>query len=386
MDLNYHYFTVKAVASTAGFPEDEAQRIAFYSQYIDDFDTWGYMFFSDVPDYARYLTLGPKIGCYVFNPVTTGFNSWYDIPFLMLPRRQKWIVTPYHFIPETPLSPSQKTHDWRVVPARLNIPSLISGMLKDARASFINEGGANRQVNLMRLGMLLHTFADTYAHQRFNGCRDWANNSRLEKVIDNIDDKDITGKYSPDIYYELPSIGHTNVYHAPDDSNVQFVMKQKLNKDDGAYSFVYERSNTREYCVVSKEIADYLLSCLGKPPMGIEEWEPVRLKLARGFLTPYKDTDALASHWGGIFKDIAFHYRKDDGPLKKVIASNENVPARLLEVAEKYGVEKVIYKATDDDFFRFNVLADQTRVKVNSEPFADPQFMDFHAEASAIKS
>jgi hypothetical protein len=386
MDVNYHYFTVKAIASTVGFPEDEAQRIAFYSQYIDDFDIWRYMLFSDVPDYARYLALEIKHLGYIFNPVTTGFNSWFDMAFLILERRQKWIVTPYHFIPETPLSPAQRTHDWRVEPARLNIPSLISGMLKDARESFINEGGTNRRINLMRLGMLLHTFADTYAHQRFNGYQSWPNHSHLEKAINNIDDKDITGQYKPDDYYKLPSIGHTNVNHAPDDSNVQFKMKQKLNKDDEAYSFVYERSNTSEYCVVSKEIADYLLSCLGKPPMEIEEWEPIRLKLVQGFLTPDKDADVLASHWGRIFNNVAFHYNKDDGPLKRVTASGENVPAQFLEVAGKYGAEKVIYKATDDDFFRFNVLADQTRVKVNSEPFTDLHIMDFQAEVSAIKS
>jgi hypothetical protein len=379
MDINYHYFAVKAVASTVGFSEDEAQRIAFYSQYIDDFDKGNYMFFSHVPDYARYLAQD-WAGFFLFNPVTTGFSTWYDMVLLAIERHQKWIATPYHFIPEKP-SPQQ---DWRVVPARLNTPSLISGMLKEAQSVFMSEGQANRQTNLMRIGMLLHTFADTYAHQRFNGYNNWSNQSYLENVINNIDQKDVTAQYSPELYDKIIPIGHANVYHAPDDSNVQFFMKQKLDKKDGHYSYKYDRSNTSEFCVVSKEIANYLLSCLGKPPMEMEYWSTLEDKLTLGFLTSTKDHAQLEAHWGGIFKSIAFHYDKNKGQTGKITAVHESVPTELAELMKEYQIESVIHSDYDDDFFRFNVLADKTRVKVNGEPFSDSRFSEFQVKAAAM--
>ena len=38
MDISFHYFAVKTVAFAAGFSEAEAQRIAEFSQFIDDFN------------------------------------------------------------------------------------------------------------------------------------------------------------------------------------------------------------------------------------------------------------------------------------------------------------------------------------------------------------
>ena len=37
MNISYHYFTVKVLAVRAGFREEEAQIIAYYSQMVDDF-------------------------------------------------------------------------------------------------------------------------------------------------------------------------------------------------------------------------------------------------------------------------------------------------------------------------------------------------------------
>ena len=37
MDIDYHYFVIKTLAHAAGFPEEDAQTIAYYSQQVDDF-------------------------------------------------------------------------------------------------------------------------------------------------------------------------------------------------------------------------------------------------------------------------------------------------------------------------------------------------------------
>ena len=37
MNIDFHYFVIKTLAYTAGFSEDDAQTIAYYSQQVDDF-------------------------------------------------------------------------------------------------------------------------------------------------------------------------------------------------------------------------------------------------------------------------------------------------------------------------------------------------------------
>jgi hypothetical protein len=71
MDINFHYFAVKAIACTSGFEEEEAQMIADYSQFVDDFNLYAYIWLSEVPEFARYLSKEILPGLYCFNPVTT---------------------------------------------------------------------------------------------------------------------------------------------------------------------------------------------------------------------------------------------------------------------------------------------------------------------------
>ncbi len=40
MNIDFHYYTVKTIAFYAGFSLEEAQDIAFYSQYVDDYNAY----------------------------------------------------------------------------------------------------------------------------------------------------------------------------------------------------------------------------------------------------------------------------------------------------------------------------------------------------------
>lgn len=50
---------------------------------------------------------------------------------------------------------------------KMDLGHLICGLLTDAKDKFIHAPQATE--NLMRIGILLHIFADTYAHQNFSG-------------------------------------------------------------------------------------------------------------------------------------------------------------------------------------------------------------------------
>ena len=337
MDINFHYFAVKAVAVKSGFPEEEAQLIAFYSQFVDDFTNMKLMDFEAIPEFAQYLATKTSHG-WKFNPVTTGFDSVYEMARLAIEENQKNILAPFHFIPADKKlnQPVKDRSEWRVVPGRLDKPSLIQKLLLQAKEQYKENRSS---VDLIRIGTLLHIFADTYAHQGFSGSWDWENHAWLTSAVNNIDGTSVRDSYSPKTVYMLPSIGHTNVSHTLDDSNISFSITQKLNKDDNKYSISYSRNNTHEYLLTLQEILNYLRSCLGQDPIDQKEWDEMSQQFTGGLLTPLKDKDKLKDHWKKHFSDINFSYNKQD----------------------QYNLKGGI----DVNFFHYNVIADEIRRYVN---------------------
>ncbi|WP_347489869.1 DUF6765 family protein [Desulfoscipio sp. XC116] len=380
MDINFHYYAVKAVARKAGFDEAEAQAIASFSQYVDDFTDWVPFFTRNVPEWARSLATNVGFG-YMFHPATTGFNS---MATLAREGNQKWIVAPFHFIPSAPLNTLLDYKNYRVAPAYINVPSLISNMLEEARLELAHPAAARPAV-LMKIGMLLHIFADTYSHQRFSGFWSWVNHSKLTSVIENDDagaDVDITASYSPDDYYKITSIGHANVNHAPDDSNVRFSMLQKAAEGDGEETVPYTRSNTADFIDAAEQIMIFLRNCRGLPPIVEAEWGPFRDRFRLGLLTALKETAALGGHWHGIFPEYEFHYEKDT--LLQGLAAAIPLEGEARRFSEAHGIEPQLRTATSDTYFRYNVIADQIRRMVVGEVHAPGHVEELRAEARAV--
>jgi hypothetical protein len=389
MDINYHYFAIKAIAVYAGFDEEKAQKLASFSQFVDDFDTYRYLILKEIPDYASHLAI--RIGNlgWLFNPVTTGFNSFFDYLRLAVPANQRKILIPFHFITEKPLTVTPKSRlDYRVKPVKMEEASLLQGMLVEASELY---QAAQNDENLIRIGILLHIFADTYAHQRFSGFWDWENHAYLKNVVDNSNGKNITQSYSPDNYYYVPSIGHPNVNTAPDDSNITFKILQKKLKDESyPYQDIYERDNTEVFLVASREILNYLRECQELENIDDESWDSLECKLRKGLQTSEKNYEKLVTHWSGIFTEIPFKYNKDDLYITNFVVLDENKfpAANQIVIGETdelksyqdwdYSIEMNLeYDKVYDDFFYFNVIADSIRKKVDPAFEPDSGFIKY---------
>lgn len=380
MDINFHYYAVKTLAVKAGYTDNEAQTIANYSQFVDDFTNYKYMLLSAVPEFARHLATKITDSTWIFNPVTTGFESWFDMALLVLEKNQKNTLTPFHFIPQHKKLNETSTNreEWRVVPAQLEQDSLIQQLLVEAKALYLQR---NSKENTIRIGLLLHIFADTYAHQGYSGSQGWENYAKLLSATDNLNGKDITGDYSPGKYHQLPAIGHTETSHAPNDSNISFDIEMKYNEKDN-YKLKYGRSNTREFQLAAREIIDFLLSCKGKAPMSTGDWITLSGQIAKGFLTNQKTVAALNAHWSGIFPGINYHYNRNEmlseslsAETNDLLSSGLATPelANALNTLARQGVEidTTLYTAKSDDFFHYNVIADKVRAFVNGGNIVD---------------
>jgi hypothetical protein len=382
MDIAFHYFAVKSLAVLAGFPDDDAQVIAQYSQMVDDFDFTAYWHCTNVPDYIkndpRYdlcLPLG------LFNPAQTGFLcdgllGYTDYVNLVIPRFQRFTCAPFHFIYGNFDQIRSKSKEYRVYPAKINDGSIISGMLTKARDEYraTAAGSPARHKALMKIGMLLHTFADTVAHQMFSGFNAYVNQVELVDVINNITGHDETNKYRDSIVKFLdilrkwvptiaPAIGHMSLEHVPDLTHLSFTMSY-TGTDNKKHN--YNRSNTDEFIKMSKEILDYLLSCNGQGKIDESHWSLYRDMLRQCFLTDISGDSgeaAVVAHLQRVWNvprctysynssQLKAEFTQDTAPLSASV-NTARIPEALLPT---------LSVRASNDFYTFNVIADEVLI------------------------
>ncbi len=385
MDIAFHYFAVKAMAVLAGFDDDSAQVIAESSQMTDDFDFFAYWHCTNIPDEIRKnekSDLVTAIG--LFNPAQTGFLSGdsfvskTDYLNLVQERFQKLTCTPFHF--PYPDRSNIGKKDYRVVPADMGDGSIISDLMIEARREYQNakEEGDEKKYHraLMKLGILLHVFADTDAHQMFSGFNSDVNDVKLVKVFNNSKEEDETAKYNDSVIKYLrklknwapvtPTIGHMMLAHIPDLTHLSFTMEYT----EGERNYSYYRSNTAEFTITCKKILNYLLSCNGLPEIDEEHWGIYQKMLAQYFLTDISDlskekdiVDRLSKVWN--VPHAKFHYSSEY--IKKGYVLNSmpldrlNLPTDALEDEAELPQNSTV---ASEDFYSFNIIAEDVLIAI----------------------
>jgi hypothetical protein len=168
MNAEFHYYAIYFLCVRAGLPEERSSDIAFASQYVDnaivayDIDDGGF-------SYETQVTQN-----YIFWDESTLRN----------------IYLPFHFIPGDQAKAGSERIDgkasrWTVTPD--------SSLAKELLVAALRSGDD------YRIGIALHAYADTWAHQHFSGRTEAAN------VID---------PSSP-----LPPAGHLQALRYPDDAS-----------------------------------------------------------------------------------------------------------------------------------------------------------------------
>lgn len=371
MDINFHYFAIKSIAVSAGFSDDEAQTIAAYSQFVDDYTVWSNYTFDEVPEYAMSLVKERKdSGAYEVTTITTGFASKLDYARLAFPRYQKRVVVPFHFVPVKELSQFPKSasgSEYRTQRADITGSTLAARIIQKARDKYF---GDPSRVNLIGLGTALHPFADTYAHQWFSGFHGWENFAYITGIKNTDTGAVVHDEKKPDDYGGLYAVGHAEAGTAPDLSYATFSFKYADNKDQtnkNLYTGQHSRNNTNEFLEAARQIHMILFGlCHPRRTPGDDIWNPLKDKLRKGFMLTSKDKDELAKGWHGIFPDVQYHYSV------KELWQDQLVPRRgeqalSNEVEDNGGApddNATSFRTASDDFFYFNLAAKEIRYAV----------------------
>lgn len=386
MDSNFHYFALKSLAVQAGFSLADAQTLAEYSQFVDDYNRSGSVLFEEVPEFARHLAKKTPSG-WQFSCITTGFSSLIDMAGLIRPSHQRLICIPFHFIPPQALNvPVPDEAMWRTEPENLQKPTLLRKLLEQAESRY--QQAPDERKNLIALAILLHIFADTYAHQRFSGYGGWWNHGSV------LSEECHTGKTLRAVRAAtkglgavkkksaLPSVfvGHMSFGHTPDKSSVRFTARQKRTKGR-KFDLEYSRDNTEIFLEAARHILNFMRRCRALAPVSESQWTALASSLRQGFLTRETALGRLAAHWRKIFPDISYDYAPgkvlqrsvrmikapDSGQTNKTAGAQEL--ARLFfappEAAPSDAPEAARFSVLGDDFFWFNVFAKEIRDAVN---------------------
>jgi hypothetical protein len=160
MDKRYHYEIIKQLCLWSGYTPNQAETIAYASQMVDE---------------------NTK------NFEVNGYRNYRSQTYNIFDKDRTDIYFSFHYVPGLSEKPAG------IKDGKENKYSVIS----DSKLANIILDEAFNTKDLNRIGIALHAYADTWAHQGFSG--KWESWNSVYQTI-------------------IPNIGHAEVFNSPDDN------------------------------------------------------------------------------------------------------------------------------------------------------------------------
>lgn len=206
MQIDFHHATTYVVARDAGFSHQDADIIAYAAQYVDDATCSGAVYFNNGAAYNRISSA----------------HKMVDIRNAEeLANHYVWI--PFHFLPGNGSLCAEKNPEGSFINKIVCTPDspVAQEMVRDAILE------KSRPYGLHRLGVTMHVYADTWAHQGFAGVKHDIN--EVEKARETsksgIFKKTLGGILSGLLDDAIPPLGHGRAQAFPDMPFLQWQYK-----------------------------------------------------------------------------------------------------------------------------------------------------------------
>jgi len=187
MNREFHYYVICYLARKAGFSSADSETVAISSQMVDDAKLpWR---IGGVPTQGL-RTSGRAAASAILTEVTQNYLFWDQ-------NIASSVYLPFHFVPGDPQSSAAKRSDKKTHELAVSRDS------ENARILLIE---ALRRGDLYRIGIALHSYADTWAHQNFTGTMDDFNAFRSDTSAPPM-------KFATSV---LPAVGHLQAGRIPD--------------------------------------------------------------------------------------------------------------------------------------------------------------------------
>ncbi len=248
MKIDFHYGVIKKLAELSGFSTIDSEIIAYASQYVDEADENIKMLINDLPDEIKKTSLYNDRKFQLIRTAHKNLLQYFEN--ISFSEEHKWVYVSFHFIPDIFILGNK---DWIVTKNNDLALRLVNEAIDALKRS---ECSAERCRALIKFGISLHSYADTWSHQNFSGI-----NSNVNKV------SEFKVKMNNDLYWkdqiiddtlgQLIPIGHAGVGEYPDFINAQMIYKKyngvMSDVDDGYYK-KRSQSNLEEFKQAAENI------------------------------------------------------------------------------------------------------------------------------------
>ncbi len=148
MQIDFHHTVTYVTARLAGFEHPHAEIVAYAAQYVDDATSHGPVYFNNKALYNR----------------VSSAHKMLDVRNVQeVANHQVWL--PFHFLPGNAGLPAGENHNGSFVEKIVCKPD--SPVAQEMVRQVIVE--KDKPYGLHRLGVAMHVYADTWAHQGFAG-------------------------------------------------------------------------------------------------------------------------------------------------------------------------------------------------------------------------
>jgi len=195
MQIDGHHTLTYIAARLAGYNHKKASIIAYSAQYVDDATNSGTIHFKNGAMYKRISSAHKMLD----------YRNSEE-----LANHQVWV--PFHFLPGNGGKPAGKNPDGTFIHKLVCKPN--SHVTKDMLRACATD--ISKPYALHRLGITMHVYADTWAHQGFAGVNHDINEVRHLKSNDSSLDKSFFDKISNFFLSEAFPLGHGAALSHPD--------------------------------------------------------------------------------------------------------------------------------------------------------------------------
>ncbi len=252
MKIDAHYYALLAFCRLTGFKKDTAHKIAFASQFVDDAK-------------LNQVCLSPNNDSSILN----FFKDNYPPLFNMATSHSYFKINTLNYS-----SMINNTSAFHFVPGCDGINFAKKMRCKEESPIIMDIlDKAKRDNDPVKLGMVLHAYADTFVHQGFSGVISKVNDIRDQRALYDscegfIEKISIYGlnNLSERKSDSMPAYGHGQAYHFPD---IPYLIWQYAYDSTGNFSKDYKLvkiNNTKRYQLAFRKIKVHLEDYLSMHP------------------------------------------------------------------------------------------------------------------------
>jgi hypothetical protein len=254
MKKDAHYYAVLAFARACGFKKEAAHSVAYASQFVDDAKI-NHIILKEKPADIEFEIIDEKPS--FFNMATC--HSYFKVKTLNFSAMTNNTCA-FHFVPGC-----EGTSFVKKMRCKEN-KQVINNICRDAK----------EEDDLVKFGMVLHPFADTFAHQGFSGLVSKVNDIRKckPKKISSTFLKKITqimmlfckNKFDKYLDFAMPAYGHGQAMENPDLPYLEWSYEYDYSDE---FSEKIERSdndNKERFQRAFENIKEHLEEYLSKHP------------------------------------------------------------------------------------------------------------------------